>query len=124
MSGFGSTVVYGLRRVPLPPARITACMARPSEGVAGGFVHVQMLLHESDRLLERLFEAVPGLPPAKVAGPAVIADEPVDLALGRPESLSRLDHFQIRTHEGEDGGREVADGDASAEAHVHGLAEG
>ena len=34
-SGLGRTVVYGLRRVPLPPARITARMSLPQSSPGG-----------------------------------------------------------------------------------------
>src|SRR3712207_3997575 len=88
-NGFGSKVVYGRSRTPLPPARMTACMADPfarrggrvqdgSAGIGARAVTSQVgrVVEPVDGHLEPVGQVVSRLPPGGLAQLGAVTDQP------------------------------------------------
>src|SRR6187399_2269238 len=85
ISGFGRTVVYGRRRCPLPPARITARIPCPSASlnvVDVGFVPLAMPPDPVDRARETFFQRDTRRPADDAPCLAVVAQQSLHLAAG------------------------------------------
>src|SRR3977135_3453962 len=94
ISGLGSTVVYGARRLPLPPARITAFIAhRASDEVLRGIELEPFLGEPLDRALEALFASSRGAPPEQRMGQRRVRDQRLHLAVWRPHAV-RISHHR------------------------------
>src|SRR5512132_1997745 len=92
ISGFGRTVVYGRRRVPFPPARITA---RISDHVILSGGQRGMFLQPAHRPLEAVTQWRLRSPACRLRHPARVGQEALHLALLGTDPSLLLNHVEI-----------------------------
>src|SRR5438128_101748 len=102
INGLGITVVYGRRRVPLPPARMTACMARRLPRVQLRLEQPEVGLDEIDGLPEPIGEGVDRPPLQQLSRHVIVADEVQHFAVRGPHAVLVEDDGEIDTHQRQD----------------------
>src|SRR6266480_734313 len=85
IKGFGSTTVYGRKRVPVPPARITARL----DIVEFGFVAREIFRTPQpfDRARQPVAQGYLRMPACQRENLAVVAPQPLDFAALRPNAV-------------------------------------
>src|SRR4051812_26105027 len=116
MRGFGSTTVYGRKRVPLPPANTTARLdivevTLVACEIRGG---PEPVCGDSKSLLEAHART-------KSSGGgelSIVAAQPLDLAAPRPRALCFVDRHRIDAHDATNHHQEIPDRDLAVRADV------
>ena len=127
INGLGKTAVYGPKRVPLPPARITAFMIHsPSidlHSVVFNLEEIQVSLDPFDRVRESFFQRDPGLPTHDLLGLAVVCQEALDLTADWSHPLFiRLDDH-IATDQLANQVHQIADTDLTTASDIDHIAD-
>src|SRR6185295_1178519 len=94
ISGFGSAVVYGFSRVPLPPARITTGVCSQSMDMGDG-LFIDLIPFNS--LFDCFAERVPWRPAEMKRGFAGVGDQTVNLTLRRTYPVGAFGHQQLHS---------------------------
>src|SRR4051794_41516271 len=115
MSGFGNTVVYGARRVPRPPARITA---RTSDRVLVWPEEIEVLGDPLDRPLQPFVERDLRLPAQHLSRARRVGAQALHLAGGRAEPSGVFDDRRGAIDHRHDLRRELGDRDLLARPEV------
>src|SRR5215467_14092974 len=121
ISGFGNTTVYGRRRVPRPPARITARL----DIVDFNLVPSEILRASQpfDCLRQALFQRDFGTKPGQCRDPGVVAPETVDLAAFRTNTCVIRYDGNLRSQKLLNQDRDVADRDFRIGADIDRLSD-
>src|SRR4051812_6864171 len=107
ISGFGSTTVYGLRRVPFPPARMTARLDIVDARLVA--LHVVWLAEPGYGFLQTFAKCNLRGPPGEFLDLGVVAEQALDFTLLRPHPCRfRLD-FEPCTDDFADELRQLGD---------------
>src|SRR5690242_12380740 len=122
--GLGKTTVYGLSRVPLPPARITARL----DIVDPGFVEreIRRIGEPLDRLAQAALESIPPrvrrFPSEDPGRLSVLRKKSFDLRTRRPGPGFVAGELDVASHQTGDEFRRLADRDLEAAAKVDDFA--
>src|SRR5512135_3851454 len=100
MSGFGSTTVYGRRRVPLPPARMTARLDMVHAGLV--VPEVYGVPEPLDSPPKPVLESDRRYESCERSDERVIAPQALDLASGRAESCLLGFDSNVSAHDARD----------------------
>src|SRR5690242_17068255 len=96
-SGFGIVSVYGRKRVPRPPARITARLDIKQMRLVS--LEPTRFCEPIDRSTQTLLEAHAGLISSQRSDQRIVAQEPLNLTQLRTRSLRIRFDFDLRSHE-------------------------
>src|SRR5437879_5810772 len=124
-SGLGSLVVYGRRRTPLPPARMTACMGFSLLVVDAWLVFGQVggLPEPFDGFFQARVPGVQRLPSGALAELRRVRDQPLHFGVLGSDALRVFGDVDVLAHQPGDVSCRLADGDLFAGSCVERFAD-